>query len=803
MQGRGHRGMKMNHIVRERHFRQAILIAALLMLIALPVQAQDDDDPLEAAQMFLSGEYLRYRPNVPRTDLLFFARMAGLSAQQREAALDLYSAYSTRHEAAARKMQEYEDALTSGDHQRIWNDPKIEPVLRPVRDDFHKHQQKLKEELLADMKALLTDDQQGKWEWFERRLNWDASSWQLAIIGGQQPDLALIAHRVAGDQPFSQEVIDVLTRYYADSFALMKDTADAVVRHRLETRHIEDDQERQAEEQAFRQEFLQRNLALMQRTASKLQSLLPEPLGERFEEAYLRGLTLNLDTTSYMVRPDRAYAAARSVKNLSEDQRARIEAIESEDRKDDIVRMRALLEERLKRPLGWQGDQADANQMDAMLRYQQRITRHKALISRLREILTPEQQEEAGPPISAIDVRLPNFEDENEPAPPMKPSRPGIPDMEAAFDRPVMSDLDLAFLKREASLTDEQYASAKDLLDAYRARNRLASRKMAAYQQAVSERMMQGDTGEMLDKRSMRFYLQYHRYNERIRDELVEDLRSLLTEEQSPAFEAIRRRIKRRSLSSDGISFGIAGVNADLTAITEGIFAGESPPEDIRAVLSRYEADLAPIVGRLTAFQRVQMRRFEKMAEGGGALNITDMMGQFESMQKDARKMMVEARELNLKCFRELAPKFPDDRRAEFEEAYYSAALGANMWAMMDQNPRRPRDLLAEARALGDLTPEQDASLAAAARRFASETAASLREAFEAQIKNERPDQSMMERAQAMSRSDLNQRVEAMRDSREKAVDSMLASLTEEQRQRLPKPYRTGGPVERPRFEEE
>lgn len=808
----------------EALFRHAIVAICMLLMCTGLARGQDadeeDEDPFAQVQSYWSGEYERYTPEVARSEVTFFARMARLTEDQRAAALELHATYAERARAAGAKMQEYERALSRGEDELLYEDEEIQESLKPVREDFHKHQEKIKNELLADMKTVLTDEQRDRWEWFERRTKWDQETWGLGLNGQRPPDLALAVHRTAGNEPVSDEVLAVLSRFYADFAALVADRQEAREARRAreaaeapaDPEGVEGDAdeampEEEGPEAREGEEFSRRALEIVERAQSKLLGLLPESQREAFEEWSLDAMTDgDFDWWGRMGDPSRQYRKVLALESLSAEQRAQLTEMQVQARKEKITKKRAELSERLKKPLGThQQDESDADQMKMMMKFQQAAAANKALLSKIRGVLTPDQQKEAGPPIEKPRVRLPNFDDEDEPAPELGDHPRWMGALEQQMDAAAVNDLDLAFLKRAAPLTDDQYAAAKDLFAAYQSRSRNASQKMMAWQRSMSERMMQGETPDFMDKAQIRSYLKYEMYRKRIKNELLAEVRDLLTEEQSAAYDALKKRASRKVLREDEVQGGGLAANVDVVAVAESVFVDEEVPADVRELLARYEEDVSPVVDRLNAFQDQELKRAQKMAEGVGAMDMGDLMGLVNNVQDQAQKHALEARDLNVKCFRELVPRMPEEKRAEFEVAFYSAAdFYSRAMSMVGRGGAvSVRGLFDEAKALGDLTPEQEQVMRTALREHVSKSAELLRGSFEQQLAAEKPGEKAWTRMQNLDYESMRKREEAVRESSKQAIARMHEALSEEQRARLPKTYRPPEPVTRPNFDEE
>ncbi len=786
-------------------------------LLAERVRAQDAIGDDDAPAWTMEDGLSRYRVDISRGDVTFFARTTGLTPEQREAALELWAAYSERHTAASELMQEYTDSLTDGDMQREWQDEKVREQLDPVQSDFNKFENRINKELTEDLRAVLTDAQEPGWKWFDQRRKVCETSGLISRSYGAKTDLALIAHQALGGTAWSDGVATTLDKYYSEVLELIDEarkdqtaaTNERIAQQKAEENENEDEPEAEDKGQARLLEqrkrenvFRLRGAQLNERYAAKIAGLLPADAAERFEERYLREMSEMVP--GMLADSGRAFDLSLRVADLTADQRSRLVGLRGEWSKDERRRMRGALDERI--AALEKGDGASPMGMQFGIDYQERLKQQAATLKDIRGVLTPEQVEAAGPPISATALRVPNFEAEDEMEPPRKAGKGRMFNMEGFLGMRSLKDADVTFFIRVAGLDDDQRESAKDLLSSYTARQRRAVRKMAAYQEAMTERAMQGDAGDATNKAATKVYLRFGEYTERLEKETMADLRAILTDAQSAAYDRLEKRVRRRSALNAQVGMMTAGAGIDLVGLLEGVMGKAGLPAEADAILLRYEGEIAPAVDRLRDYEKEQMGKWGKMAEEEVELDAAAQMAAAQEMMAQMSKLAAEARDLNIKFFREVLPTLPEETRPEAEQTFYFAASPFSMMGMMgnDESGRRtPRGLLDEAVALGDLTEEERASLAGSVLSHAKDAAAKYREVFDKLVQAEKENPNAMERMQSMGESGIYGAEQEVSENRGKTVDAMLATLTAEQRERLPKPYRPQGSVARPRFEEE
>ncbi|MBL8745340.1 MAG: hypothetical protein JNK58_03180 [Phycisphaerae bacterium] len=802
---------------RESWCRRVLPVVVLACLAAGRLvcgQVEVEED--EAGSSFENGE-TRTPPSVSRNEVTFFVRAAGLSAEQREAALELWATYAERHAAAADKFREYAEAVTGGERNRGWQDDSIRKQLMPVRMDLQAFERQIEDQLKSDLRQVLTPEQESRAGWFQRRTRVRAHSNLVSWSYAGEADLALIAHLVTGSGAWSEELSATLDKYYGELLDLIEEAQkdqEAALSERKQDHpagegEAADDGEAAAmrEQARWREQrkrgdvFRLRGAQLNERYAARIASMVPSEQSERFEERYLRAMTSRRSTPYSDAGPvfDRALLA----EGLSEDQRARLMAMRGEWSKEERRRLRDSLKQRLASLEN--GD----DESEAMLwsdDVQERMKKQAATLAAVRGVLTEEQAEAAGPPLSKSTIRIPDFDAEDEPEPARSTTKGRTFDMEGLLSMRSLTSGDIAYYTRVAGLDADQREAAADLLASYTSRQRRAVRKMAAYQSALTERLMQGDTGESMQKRATQVYLRFDEYTKRLTRETLDDLKSILTDEQSGAYDRLEKRLRRRTMLNPQVGMISAGAGLDLVSLLEGVVGKSGLPAEAEPTLERYEREMAPAVDRLRQFEEDQIEKAKKLAEGAGEMDPASQMASAMELMTQMQKIASEARDLNIRYFREVLPMLPEAIRPEAERAFYLAASPFSMMNMMDgdeSSRRTPQGLFDEAAALDDLTDEQRSSLSAALLSYTKQASAKYREVFDMLVQMEKDHPNMMERMTSIAGSGVYNTEVEMGAKRDEALEAMLASLTAEQRERLPRPYRPPGVVPRPRFDED
>lgn len=245
------------------------------------------------------------------------------------------------------------------------------------------------------------------------------------------------------------------------------------------------------------------------------------------------------------------------------------------------------------------------------------------------------------------------------------------------------------------SLSPEQKEAAQSLLDGYLAENKAAAKEaqsamesaFAAFQDSQDHKALGEATRAAQRKRSERSAALEKAY--------FEDLRTLLTPEQDDQWAKVERLRRREKGLLNG---SLSGESVDLTEVIDELNLPPATLASLGEAVEQYEADM----------DRAIQARDAALAGSRPAEFGPDMTFDLAAMQAamaKAREAGAQVRDVNQMHERRIEPLLPEDRRADFAEAfkrrcfpevYAETAVARSMKA---------------AAALDDLTAEQKSSL--------------------------------------------------------------------------------------------
>jgi hypothetical protein len=152
-----------------------------------------------------------FQPTLSEADLNVFIRVLKLKAEEVEALEALYEGYAetVRREGKVVREEMYEAI----DESEMYVDPgKLTPMQKAI-EEWNKRSEKLREQLLEDIKAFLNREQEGRWPIVERELR------RMRMAGGrltgEDMDVVKLVSGLKVD-PLPQEVEEALERYSLD-----------------------------------------------------------------------------------------------------------------------------------------------------------------------------------------------------------------------------------------------------------------------------------------------------------------------------------------------------------------------------------------------------------------------------------------------------------------------------------------------------------------------------------------------------------------------------------------------------------
>jgi len=791
------------------------LCLSVLLLSAPPCLAQDpDDDPAAEADAPFGWEdsaRRRYPLDIQRAEILAFARAVPLSPDQREAALRLYDAYRARHRAAAEKMFEYETAITSGDRDRAWSDETLREKLEPVQIEFHTYQQKIKDELVGNIRDLLTPEQAHSWSWLERRLRLREAEMVLSHGRVRSADLSILIEDVLPSTQSPQGTLDLLERYAADLDALLREARtarDEFMRNAADARQQKQEGEdaqdswmqMQLSLRPFRQKALELEDAFLARLRTTLSPAQADDLERRVLEERVGGAWGLSDF-------NRLFNSVDRLRDLSAEQR---EALAAERKSAQEKRLEFLREFSKKLREFNEADPGDFDYSIYQKLHQEASERRAETVSRLRAILTEPQREAVGPPLAKSRLVAIDFDDEDAPIPPPPDLPRQMPSFLSRGQSPVISETDIPVLTRTAALTPDQAAAARDLVEVYVLRLRTAVRRVQVFEHVMMAEMMRsrGDPDESAFKPVLQSISRFLTYKQRISREVQSELRDLLTPEQQPGLERVFRAARRRQAMQTlwGMDWlnPSAGVETDrlLTAALEGA----PPPPEIDAIFDRYEIDAAPMVDVIVRINDAMIEHINAAAE---ADDVMEKMQEAETQDDQRERKMHEASarlaDLNARTVDQIARTLPAEPREAFEDAYFAAVTDAAFDSenFFDQGPpRTPEGLADNALHLKDITDDQRAALGAALRDHRRSVREINKRLAAVMSENAKKETDPSRRHEVMMSEEVGQLQNKRREASQESLKRLSAILTEHQRAQLPPPYRPPGAIPRPVFDD-
>jgi hypothetical protein len=350
------------------------------------------------------------------------------------------------------------------------------------------------------------------------------------------------------------------------------------------------------------------------------------------------------------------------------------------------------------------------------------------------------------------------------------------------LDPPVDSKEIDSLVKMMALDTDTESA-VRDLFSAFQGQFDSARAKLQEiFRLAQEEAQRNQDQSVWLD--AQKKAIEYYGHQMKLRDVLFEDIKLLLSSEQTEKWPAFERLHRRSHLLDTGQNI-IPGSSVDLFRLlddTKKDAADETAPE-VTDTLTRYEIELDRLLIESRDLQNAQLEKTQKMMEEGG--NFMANMGEWEKMFDEGRALQVKIREVNTKYGRQIAGMLPDDRRAEFDAEFNRRA-----------NPRVYAKNYVDgafetASGLESLTPEQKTELTTIHEEYERE-AAPIRAKWDELLVDFQTKVKLMEMfSGAQGNAEAKAQEQAKKELDERYYTRIRSILTEEQVQALPERDKT------------
>lgn len=324
-------------------------------------------------------------------DVEKYADFLGLDEEQKGMVGLLFEGYSTRTrqigEEVRTRMREARDRAEGGGGPGGWDG--MRESFEKVRAD----RVEAEKSFLADVKALLTEEQAEKWPDLERTMRRERTV-SRGRMSGERADVIRIIDDLKPTPEVRAQIDPVLTQYAVDldrELIARNEVYDDVMSQVGEMFRNGDPETAQAAMEKARAAST-RLRDLNRRYAREVQTLLPDEQRQAFDAAFKRASFPQVYRESYA---ERSMTAAMGFADLSEDQQERLAGLQANYRRDANAvndRLAAATEkseeefnirQMFRREGGDDGPQRDLRQQKRDL--------DRTTLEALRKVLTPEQ----------------------------------------------------------------------------------------------------------------------------------------------------------------------------------------------------------------------------------------------------------------------------------------------------------------------------------------------------------------------------------------------------------------------------
>lgn len=341
------------------------------------------------------------------------------------------------------------------------------------------------------------------------------------------------------------------------------------------------------------------------------------------------------------------------------------------------------------------------------------------------------------------------------------------------FAAPV-SKADLKKFNVILKLDEDQTMVAEELLAAMHAEHETLAKTTRKESERIMNEFRDSQDPSVFSEEMPKVMQTYQEGAAAMQKRYFEDLQALLTPAQTekwPKVERLHRRL--RSLPAGMLS----GETVDLVSIVEGLELPTPLPDDLGAIIERYEADLDR---ELTERDRLREERMNAMRGGGGGFNFD--LEKIRADMAEMRKAGLKVCEVNKRFARLIEGTLPADKQPAFAER-----------VKKDSFPRVYRDThtakcLAAAAKFDDLAGDQ-ASTIAELRESYERNVGSINERWAQAIEASEADGGGDPFAMFMGGGEDGAVADARKAKREldrTTREKLMAILTEEQKERLP-----------------
>lgn len=398
-------------------FAAALLLAGFASRPAAAQGVDFDQDTRERQGINYAKSNETPKP-LEREEVVSLLNVVGATDDQRSGALDMFEGYEAKVAEARKKMGAWymETFVPNGN----WvNDAELWRKSQPTFEKYRKHIAKLRTNYLSDVRLLMTADQDAQWSKLEKRLaRRDLMGETRGTVGLASVDLEAVVRSALKDAPLPPDTADALNGYQ-DALDRAAQQTESFKKDEAPPERGEMNQEEYA--RAFQARYYQNQIAKWKplqdvnvATLRKVLPTLPEPIRDRVRFAFWNAGSAQSamewfgDTGAGPVD----WRKVDALKDMSEQQRAEIDAIRADHDREWADRVQREGEESLRlqesdpeKAMPW----ARNAQTDWMKRWSEMAELGRKYRERVGRVLSEAQAERAGLKVSK-EMEMPKFE---------------------------------------------------------------------------------------------------------------------------------------------------------------------------------------------------------------------------------------------------------------------------------------------------------------------------------------------------------------------------------------------------------
>lgn len=348
--------------------------------------------------------------------------------------------------------------------------------------------------------------------------------------------------------------------------------------------------------------------------------------------------------------------------------------------------------------------------------------------------------------------------------------------MSQLMEPPVTTE-DIEELVEMIEADEAQEEIIRDLFQGMMQKQTAASDKLREILKVVGEEA-QSDPTVWQD--FQRKAIEYMGYQEGLKSGLFEDIKLVLTPEQTERWPAFERFHRRQHVLDDNQSI-VTAARVDLVRVMNDVAEAESSArsEEVVDVVERYEIELDRLLVEKKELSDRQLQEVLEVLEEGK--NMMAQMPRWEKMFDEGRELQVRIRDVNEKYVRLFAARLAPEAQSEFRVEYNERAMPTVYEkGYMD-------DAFETAAGLESLTPDQRERITALEQEYDRE-AEGIRAKWAEALRAWQTDVQMMQMwgGGKAGGAEASEQKSAKQDLDGRYYERLRSILTEAQRENLP-----------------